>query len=751
MKKCLLIVSFYFLTFAMTLAQNSSISVFDSSDKKTLPGARIEVLYPKAFKKITILADDRGQAIIQGDSDEKVTVFVSFVGYKTIEETIAIGTNKEYYLKTDNIQLNSIVITGQYCESNSQRAVQKITIIDEKKISRMAAINLKDVLSNELNIRLSQDNILGSGMSLQGMGGENVKILIDGVPVIGRLNGNLDLSQINLNDIERIEIVQGPMSVNYGTNALAGVINLITKTNKSKNMVARVNAFNESIGQYNLDARFAVAKKKHAISFSGGRNYFDGWTELDRTFGEKPRIADSTRFKSWKPKTQYFGKMNYSYNLKEGDVKYAVSYFDEKISNRGLPRVPYGETAFDDYYTTIRMDNSLNYNKKINNKKQIQATIAYNDYKRIKNTFFKNLTNLEEMLSKNSDDQDTTKFNQWVLRSSYSTSKDSAKFNYELGIDINREEAFGKRIAGKSQQMGNYAAYTSFEYKPYKNTIVRPGIRYAHNTIYNSPLTPSVNFKQIVGKYSIRASYAKGFRAPSLKELFFDFNDVNHNIIGNIELIAERSENFNLSADYSKQIKSHLLKMEARLFYNTIENLITLAQSSGASFSYINIGNYQTHGFQLNSKISDKDLTFDIGGTYIGRYNYLSEINTVEKFSYTTEIKSNINYEFYKHQAFISVFYKYTGILPGFGLTPNDQVIQTYIDSYHTADLSIGKKFWGKRLQIVIGSKNLFNVKNINSLVQGSAHNDNSGSSPVAMGRTYFLKISLNFQHGKNN
>ena len=68
-------------------------------------------------------------------------------------------------------------------------------------------------------------------MSVQGLSGENVKILIDGVPVVGRLNGNVDLSQINLTNIERVEIVEGPLSVNYGTNALAGTINLITKKN----------------------------------------------------------------------------------------------------------------------------------------------------------------------------------------------------------------------------------------------------------------------------------------------------------------------------------------------------------------------------------------------------------------------------------------------------------------------------------------------------------------------------------------
>ena len=129
----------------------------------------------------------------------------------------------------DDKVLETFVITAQYEETSKEKAVNKIRVINREKIDALAAVNLGDVLKNELNVRLSQDNVLGTFMSLQGISGQNVKILVDGIPVIGKLNGSIDVSQINLNDIERIEIVEGPLSVNYGTDALAGTINLITK------------------------------------------------------------------------------------------------------------------------------------------------------------------------------------------------------------------------------------------------------------------------------------------------------------------------------------------------------------------------------------------------------------------------------------------------------------------------------------------------------------------------------------------
>jgi len=732
------------------ISQKSQITVLNAKNKTAIPFVHIQAIFESTKKDTLVLTNWSGKAIIKGNEGEKVTLSISYMGYKPINKTITIGKNLTVFLNEDAITLNSFVVTGQYSENSPEKAVQKITIIDKKKIEKMAANNLKDVLSNEMNIRLSQDNILGSGMSLQGMSGENVKILIDGVPVIGRLNGNVDLSQINLNDIERIEIIEGPMSVNYGTNALAGVINLISKKNTKKRVNFGVNSYNENIGQYNLDAIISGSYKKHSLSFSGGKNYFDGWIDGDQTFGEKQKIADSSRFKSWKPKTQYFGKANYNYQLKNGNIKYTFGLFNEKIINKGYPRLPYYEKAFDDYYYTNRIDNALVFNKRLKHDRAINVNISYNDYKRVKNTFFKDLTTLEQVQTANSSDQDTTRFNQWIIRSTFSTSKDSSKINYEIGMDLNTQNAYGKRIENKTQQMGDYAGFLSLEYKPFENTIIRPGVRYSHNTIYEAPVTPSLNVKQTIGKFNLRASYAKGFRAPSLKELYFDFVDINHNIVGNTNLIAEQSHNFNFSANYTKNIKSYLVKMEISSFYNKIKNLITLAQKTGSEYSYVNIGDYQTHGFQINNNISYKHFKFGIGGSLIGRYNYLSEELDVQKFSYAPELKSNLNYELPEYDMFFSVFYKFTGKLPSFRINSSNEITQRFVNSYQTADLSIGKKFWKKRINLILGSKNLFDVKNVNSFTSGSAHSGNSGGSPIAMGRTYFVKISLNLSYDKN-
>ena len=736
---------FFFLTLLTTLvfSQSATLKIIDN-EGLPIPNAHILIEETQQL----ILSNDRGISIIRFDKQETLTLKISFIGFIKQNTTVHPNQSITIKLKTDIISLNSLVVTGQYSANNPEKAVQKITIISKEKIEKMAAVNLTDVLQNENNIRLTKDGVLGTSASVQGMNGENVKILIDGIAVIGRQGGDIDLSQINLNDVERIEIVEGPMSVNYGTNALAGVINIITKQTKTNQLNTQLNSYYENIGNYNLDGTISSTFGKHSYSVTGGRNYFDGWIDGDPIFHENQRIADSSRYKTWKPKEQYFGRLKYQYRQNNIKTTYALSVFNEKITNRGLPRLPYYETAFDDYYNTLRLDNSIQLQTKLKPDKNFNFLAAYNYYKRTKNTFFKDLTTLNKVLTDYSS-QDTSRFNLATVRSTYTNTNDNSVINYEIGVDLNRETAEGDRIEGKTKQIGDYAGFLSLEYRPSKNTIIRPGVRCAYNTEYSAPITPSLNIKQSIKKVKIRASYARGFRAPSLKELYFNFVDINHNILGNVNLNAETSDNFNVALNYTKLIKNYLLKMEVTSFYNKIDNLITLARTSGDAFSYVNIGRSSTHGVQLSNNISYNHLKFGIGASLIGCENVLAQTTDIESYNYSPEIKLSASYDIKKWKSFIAVFYKYNGKLSSFDINNNNQIIETYLESYQIADVSIGKKMWKDRVSLTIGSKNLFNVKNVNAVATGGAHSSSSGSNLVATGRTYFTKISLQFNYDK--
>lgn len=730
-------------------ASAQHIRVLSADDRKPIAGAHIILKGMKGEQLQVLLTEASGSIEIPENLRAKYPqylVSVSMLGYKKISDTLSASESKTYYLQSDNISINDVVVTAQYAPNSAENSIHKVRIIDQKKIQSMAAVNLRDVLSNELNIRISQDNILGSSMSLQGISGENIKIMIDGVPVIGRQNGNIDLTQINMNDVERIEIVEGPLSVNYGTNALAGTINIITKKTSEYGKELTLSSYNENIGTYNLSANAAFKIKKSRLSVSGVRNFFDGWNPDDAYWPDfSEQHADASRFKSWKPREQYLGRLQYNQQYKNLLLGYKGEFFKEKITNSGLPRLPYFESAFDDYYHTTRIDQAISANGKIAENKNISLIASYNYYKRIKNTYIKDLTTLQQELTQTAGDQDTSGFEQWMTRGSYSTSRENSWINYELGYDVNYETAEGARVKNFRQDMGDYALFSSAEISLWKRVIVRPGLRVAYNTQYQAPPVPSLHLKYKIGDFNLRASYAYGFRAPSLKELYFYFVDINHNIVGNTSLKAENSNNYTGSITYKKLRNQTLLQTDVTLFHNDIKEMITLAQSGGAEYTYVNIGTYKTQGFNINQSVAWKHLKASAGYSRTGRYNYESEVNSsIRTYSYAPEFRLNLMHEWKKPSITTAVFYKYQGRLPGFSIDTGGTVNNTYIEAYHMLDLTLSKLFWKKQLGVSVGCKNLLDVKNIStSTSSGGVHSASSSSMPVATGRIAFVKLDL--------
>jgi len=723
----------------LTIAQ-SKVTVLSAGDGYPLAWAHVTFTSLGSLpspEEQTVLTDVNGEAV--SPFPGRTAIFISYVGFQPVYDTLDPGEFLTVRLKEDAIAIGDVVVTAQYSEASPDKAVHRVQIINSRQIKLHAATDLRDLLQYETNLRLSQDNILGTGLSLQGLSGQNVKILIDGVPVIGRLNGNIDISQINLNNIERVEIIEGPLSVNYGTNALAGTINLITKKEQDSKYTLEANAYYESVGRYNVDGSAGIRLGRSRLVLSGGRNFFDGYA-----------IIDTSRHKDWKPKTQYFGTADFAFTSGRMNGSISTSYFWEKITNRGFRRKPYYETAFDDYYYTQRLDNRADLNWQLDEDHHIHMLGAYNRYYRVKNTYFKNLVTLEQMLTTNSGDQDTSLFDLINIRASYVAADQGSRLQYELGLDLNRESATGQRIEGWKQFIGDYAVFTTAEYRPLESLTIRPGLRYAWNTAYPAPLVPSVNIKFDVNpRLALRVSWARGFRAPSLKELNFLFVDINHNIHGNPNLLAEKSNNYSLALNYNKAIGLRFIRAEVSAFYNSIYNMITLAVVSGDLYSYVNIGTYRTVGGEARFSVNTQNLNARLGAALTGHYNDVAALPEVPKISATPEFTMNLVWKWPRTGLNTALFYKYTGRAPSFFVDENETLRENFIAAYHSADLTVSRDFWKGRITLSAGGKNLFDVKNVQaSVTGGGAHSGSNSTVPVGWGRSWFFKLSVKPETG---
>ena len=663
--------------------------------------------------------------------------FFSHALFSQVQDSSIIQSEKVSLKKN----LAEVVVTGQLSQVNAKDAIHKIRVINNKILTSGIFNDLSNVLEKELNVRISQDNILGSSISMQGISGQNVKILINEIPVIGRMNGNIDLSQINLSNIERIEIVEGPMSTIYGSDALGGTINIITKQVSANKKV--INTYYESIGKYNCDLLLTNKKENSSSSYSFGRKYFNGWNK-NQEFQLIPtnELADTNRLKTWKPKEQFFHKI--TYNLKSNNVS-VNNYFEtfyEKITNLGKPREPYNETAFDEYFHTYRTNIGTDINIQ-NNMQKIRILLAYNKYDRTKETFYTDLTDLSRVLVQDQSMQDTSCFDLLMSKIMLSRS-DKENLNYQIGLDFQKQSAKGQRINNKYQDQADYAFFSIFEYKLNNLFSVRPSFRLIHNTKYKAPIIPALNILHSNKKYQIRFSYSKGFRAPNLKELYLDFVDINHNIVGNKLLSAEKSNNYSLNTSIENKIFGAKSYINFSLFYNDISNKIDLTSSTDNSeqYSYFNVDKYITKGMSASTKISLNKIEMNFGISYTGRYNELYTSIDSPEFSYSLD---------YNLSSFISlgskmkvnIFYKNTGKMPVF-VEENNNLIEVFSEQYSLFDISINRRLYNDIIMLSIGAKNLFDVTSIRKYKADNSVHSSSNNSLVGYGRTFFTSLKFN-------
>lgn len=729
------------------LLHSKTFRVLSKEEKNEIPNATVKLIQNNSEK--IFKTNEKGEFEIEEKNFKfPIKCIVSSVGYYRFNDTLFSET-KEIYLNKKTIITEEVVTTGQFVPKSAQESPFSIKVINQERIEAQGAVNLRDVMTNELNIRIGQDNVLGSSMNIRGISGQNVKILVDGVPIVGRVNGNIDISQINLNNAEKIEIIEGPLSTVYGTDALGGVINIITKNKYDQEGKLSVNSFIESVGNYNFDMNYSKQIDNNlSLILNAGRNFFDGFDPIN----------ENRRNILWKPKEQYFGDLNLGYNLKNWDLRYSFRGFFETIQNKGEPRRPYFENAFDDYYHTDRTTNSLFVKGKVYNEKYLDMIFSFNTFERRKNSFFKDLVTLNERLSTVPGDNDTTFIGALLARGTFSSDKSVSEKNqnntlsYQIGYDLNYEYVRGDRVQSNNNSlfttMGDYATFFSVQYNPTKEILIQPSLRYAYNTNYDAPLIPSINFKaDLMDNLLVRASYAKGFRAPSLRELYLFFVDINHNIKGNENLRAENSDTYGINLEYTLQTDKAIVKFEPKLFYNDIRNQITLAFIEQTLYSYINVGQFKSQGAEFSVNCITEDITSKVGVSYIGRQNMLNENIQSPEMLYSTEFQGNILYDIKDYDVKLSLFYKYTGMLPSLQLTTENQIQRFELNGFHTLDITLSKFFFDKTVNFTIGAKNLLNVTNIQSNIAstGGVHTGGSNSFASGVGRTVFTSIKFNF------
>lgn len=720
----------FYIIFCVKI-QSQTIQVLDKKNNKPVSSVMIEIesINNKLTKKNYLFSDKNG--CVNYKITPPLKISTRHLGYKNYYKTF---NNSDLYKFIDTINiyiiptyypLEEVVVTGQIGSQNRSESMNTFITISSEKIQSMSSNNLGELLSNEALFDLNIDPALGTSLSIQGMQGNNVNILIDGVPVIGRKGSQIDLGQIELSNIDQIEILKGPASVSYGTNSTGGVINLISRRKEDQ---VKFNIYKENIGIDKFNINVNKNNKSNYLNLNFGSLKFYGLDE---------DISD--RSYDWNPKNQNFGEIGWSTYLNKNELKIKSSFFNEELVDFGNENfAPFSGTAFDNHYSTYRNTNYIKINRS-DDSYVPNGLIAYSITKFNKKQYNVDLLTDEGIQTNNIE------FNgQDIFKSIYSrweyNKLDWKKHQIQFGLDYNFERVSGDKIENESAEVNEYSIFSQLKLKINSKLHTQFGVRLPYHSIYDAPFTPSINIKYDIKKdINFRVSYARGFRAPTIKELFLEFIDINHNIIGNSNLNSEKSHSIQSCIDINiLQEENKFISLNIEGFINYLNNKITLAQiEESSAYTYFNIENENYYGlnYNLNTIINSHKFTFNSN-----IYNVENEVFTYTKprmnmslsYSYDIKrwnIKTNLNWK-YKSKS------EYQRI------NENNEPTSYQQDSYQLINFSLNKNIPLINTSLIFGVKNLLNIKSINSIIDDEAHSNSN--NVISWGRTFFLELRVN-------
>jgi len=573
-----------------------------------------------------------------------------------------------------NTKLEEVVVTATKTLRQLSTLPMPAKLITKEEIAKSSSTKLSDILDDQPGIFIVPDFGGGNGIQIQGLDSQYTLLLIDGSPIIGRQSGTLDLDRISIGNIEQIEIIKGSSSSLYGTDALGGVVNLITSKTKdsiSAEASYKISTFNTNDISVNLGK---ISQNGDNLNF-----YFNSFDSNGYD------LNDDSILNTVEPYKSYTGFLRYNFKKNKWSYFSSVRIYNEN-QNFTLNENSYGKNIINE----LGINTSINYIKNKN-------------YKLIFENYYTNYKNDEEFrLNQNSIEESF--FNQSLfkseLRSIYTINKKNT-LTFGLGFYselLKRNNFYREEV---SQNSFNY--FVQYEGFIFENTNYVFGARYDQYDEYESEFSPRFAIRtQINDNISSKISIGKGFKTPDYRQLYFNFSNsisgysvIGFNaakeIISNLQSLGqisnliisqdefegklkpETSISFNLGFNI-KTNKSTVF--DINFFRNQISNLIDYkiiaSKVNGQSiFSYYNLNKVYTQGIEFNSTSTVfNDIEISLG------YQFLEAKDNDSK----NQIKNG------------EVFARRTPSSPTFQIKPKDY-FGLYNRSKHNFNLKISYAF----------------------------------------------------------
>lgn len=632
--------------FLCSKAQENNILGNILYDGKPVENATINL---KGTSKAT-KTDKDGFFKISNVSNGIYTIEVACVGYNKVEKQVFISNNKSESLQitlTANADyLNDVVVTGTLKAVNRKESPVPVEVFTSTFFKKNPAPHVYEALQNINGVRPQLNcNVCNTGdIRINGLAGPYTMVLIDGMPIVSSLSTVYGLFGIPNALIERVELVKGPASSLYGSEAVGGLINIITKKTQNAPVLSS-DVFTTSWGESNIDVGFKLNASKKATVLTG-INYFNFQQVIDNNndnFTDMTLQKRISVFQKWnferKNGRVFSIAARYMYEDRwGGDVRWEQKF-------RGGDSI-YGESIF-----TKRWEVLGNY--QLPTKEKLMLSFSYNNHHQNSvygQTFY--LANQEIAFAQLTWDKKIKQHDILMgtaLRYTFyddntpatanaSTTKNQPQRTYLPGIFLQDEITFNKA---------------------HKLLL---GFRYDYNNYHGNIFTPRVAYKWTINdKNIVRLNAGTGFRVVNL------FTEDHAALTGarNVEIKNELKpeQSYNINLNYLKKIyngKGNVITIDASAFYTYFNNRIIADYDANPNkIIYDNLNGFaQSKGITLNADASFANgLKLNLGATLME--NTLTENGITEQQILTEKFTGtwSISYDIKK----INLAIDYTG------------------------------------------------------------------------------------------
>ena len=543
-----------FVSVSMVAQVAISGRVVDAGSRRPVAGAYVRV--DKSMQKAVTNAD--GEFQLSGLSDGSLLLSVTHVSYEPQSVRVENGgSGLQIELKESNLNVGQVVVTGTGTHHRLKDSPVPVHVLTQKDIAQVNATTVDEVLQMLSPSFTTMTNGMGTFLNFNGLSDDYFVFLLNG----RRIGGDDAFRRINVNNIKRIELLNGASSTLYGTNALGGVINIITDDAKNSLSVqsdTKVRSKARVSESVNVD----VQKGKVGSYTSYQYETADCW-QLSPYEEKKGELVETNKIAS----TGY-----HTYLLTERltfDVNDHLSFYAEGDYYRNVTNRPFDVYAYDVFHESYGYAAGAKWLLKDGN----YLTADFNtDIFNSKYNYYKKSGTFEA-----GDD---------VLRKRTRYHNASLKGIFNLGkyhkLSVGSEFVFDalKSVSDNidKETDNTIALFAQDEVKILPQLKALVGLRYLYHNVFGSYATPNVSVLYSLSHLNIRASYSAGYKAPTLSEVYATdiAKTTDRMTLGNQNLKPEKSNYFSFNTEYNYRWFS----LSGSVFLNKVRDMIDYATIS---------------------------------------------------------------------------------------------------------------------------------------------------------------------------